>query len=148
MYVIYIYIYCSDYIIFVVFSYIYKQGVRKQEVHTWTLGRDTQTEHFFKSIKLFRTLQFSDTEVYGFDLLTNFLTFAYLKNENCKRNVTFKCCNTGCSGGYESVHAAKSVDTMVRLLNEDIADMHMSYGAANDNARGAARLYQERFPNR
>ena len=29
-----------------------------------------------------------------------------------------------------------------------MAEMHMAYGAVNGNARGAARLYQERFPNR
>ena len=36
-----------------------------------------------------------------------------------------------------------NVNTMARLSNEDIADMYMAYGATN----GAARLYQERFPN-
>ena len=29
-----------------------------------------------------------------------------------------------------------------------MADVHMAYDAANGNARGAARLYQERFRNR
>ena len=44
--------------------------------------------------------------------------------------------------------ARHSVDTMARLLNDDIPDMHMAYGAVNVNARGAALLYPERFPNR
>lgn len=34
------------------------------------------------------------------------------------------------------------------LSNEELADMHLAYGAANGNARQAATLYQERFPNR
>ena len=34
------------------------------------------------------------------------------------------------------------------LRNEELADMHMVYGAAHGNAREAVRLYQERFPNR
>ena len=37
---------------------------------------------------------------------------------------------------------------MARLSNEDMADMHMAYRAANGNARGIAMLYQERFPSR
>ena len=41
-----------------------------------------------------------------------------------------------------------SVDTMTRLSNEDMADIHMSNGSASGNARSAARLYQEPFPNR
>ena len=40
------------------------------------------------------------------------------------------------------------VDTMARWSDEDMADMHTAYGAANGNARGAGRLYHERFPNR
>ena len=35
-----------------------------------------------------------------------------------------------------------------QLSNAELADMHLAYGAANGNARQAARLYQERFPNR
>ena len=34
------------------------------------------------------------------------------------------------------------------LTNEELADMHMVYGAAHGNAREAVRLYQQRFPNR
>ena len=52
-----------------------------------------------------KLLSFPDADVYRFDLGLNFLTFAYLKNVNCKRDVTFKSCNTGCFGGFESVHA-------------------------------------------
>ena len=37
---------------------------------------------------------------------------------------------------------------MVRFTNEENADMHLIYGQANGNARLAARLYQDRFPNR
>ena len=37
---------------------------------------------------------------------------------------------------------------MDRATNADMADMHMAYGAANGNAREAARIYQQRFPNR
>ena len=39
-----------------------------------------------------------------------------------------------------------NVDTMARLSTEDIA--RYVYGAVNAIARGAARLYLERFPNR
>lgn len=46
------------------------------------------------------------TEVHSFDLGATFLTFASLKNVNCKRNETFKSCKTYCIGGYESIHAA------------------------------------------
>ena len=35
-----------------------------------------------------------------------------------------------------------------QLSNAELADMHLANGAANVNARQAARLYQERFPNR
>ena len=38
------------------------------------------------------------------------------------------------------------IDTMARLSNEDMADMHMAYGAGNGNARGAVWLYQECLP--
>jgi hypothetical protein len=34
------------------------------------------------------------------------------------------------------------------LTNAEMADMHLAYGAADGNARRAARIYQERFPNR
>ena len=34
------------------------------------------------------------------------------------------------------------------LTNAEMADKHLTYGAANGNARQAARLFQERFPNR
>jgi len=34
------------------------------------------------------------------------------------------------------------------LTNEELADMHMVYGAEDGNAREAVRLYQEKFPNR
>jgi hypothetical protein len=37
---------------------------------------------------------------------------------------------------------------MNRLTNAEMADMHLAYGAANGNARQAARTYQDRFPNR
>ena len=43
---------------------------------------------------------------------------------------------------------ARRADNMAHLSNEELADMHLAYGAANGNAREAARLYQERFPNR
>ena len=65
--------------------------------------------------------------------------------------MTYESCNTGRLEGYESVYAATyiySLDTMARLPNEDMVDMHIAYGAANDNARGATGLYQERFPTR
>ena len=39
------------------------------------------------------------------------------------------------------------VNTMARLSNEDIADMHMAYVTTNGNATGAARLYHDHFPN-
>ena len=37
---------------------------------------------------------------------------------------------------------------MNRFSNSEIADMQMMYGSANGNARLAAKLYAERFPNR
>ena len=30
----------------------------------------------------------------------------------------------------------------------ELADMHLEYGAAGENARNAVRMYQSRFPNR
>ena len=37
---------------------------------------------------------------------------------------------------------------MHRLTNAEMADMHFTYGSADGNARRAARMYQERYPNR
>ena len=37
---------------------------------------------------------------------------------------------------------------MYRLTNAQMADMHFIYGAADGNARRAARMYHERYPNR
>ena len=34
------------------------------------------------------------------------------------------------------------------LTKEELADMHMVYGAAHGNPKEAVRLYQQRFPNR
>ena len=97
-------------------------------------------KHFPRVPKSFELFCFPDTEVYSFDLGANFLTFACIKNVNFKRNVTFKSFNSGCLGGYESVHATRFIDTMFRLSNEDMADMHMAYGVANGNTKCAARL--------
>ena len=36
---------------------------------------------------------------------------------------------------------------MNSLTSSEMLDMHLAYGAANVNARQAARLYQERLPN-
>ena len=44
---------------------------------------------------------------------------------------------------------AHSGESMAHFLsNEEKADMHMAYGAADGNGREASRLYHERFPNR
>ena len=37
---------------------------------------------------------------------------------------------------------------MNQFSNSEMADMHMMYGSANDNARFVVRLYAESFPNR
>lgn len=37
---------------------------------------------------------------------------------------------------------------MERFTFRELADMHFVYGTANGNGRGAARIYQERFPER
>ena len=37
---------------------------------------------------------------------------------------------------------------MDRLTREELADMHLVYGAANGGSRRAARMYAERFPAR
>ena len=44
--------------------------------------------------------------------------------------------------------AYRAANMAHNLTNEELADMHMVYGAADGNARAAVRLYQERFPNR
>jgi len=37
---------------------------------------------------------------------------------------------------------------MENFTNQELADMHLAYGRTNCNARAAARLYQERYPER
>jgi len=37
---------------------------------------------------------------------------------------------------------------MENFTNQELADMHLAYGATSCNARAAARLYQERYPER
>ena len=39
-------------------------------------------------------------------------------------------------------------DMMDRYTNIELADMHLTYGVAQGNARNAVRMYRDKFPNR